>query len=869
MRRPFLVFLLLFFLPLIGSAQQKTIDSLQQVLPKVSGIDKVNVLNSLSSAYYDYDSESGLEYATQANTHARELKYVAGLRRSTTLQGFYYFTKGDFSKSLEYYDRSNKIVGAEDEHTGYNLVMIGNVHRSLSNYDSAKKYYDSAINLLARLNAPNQLAYAYKNIGRLYLVQWKNHEAEASFKKSLTLYQQIHRKYGIADAQFDLARAAENNSQYALATELNESGCKIASEIGDEFLQTICLINSGELKNRFGDYAEALRLYFEALGALKTKDVSTMLAGLYSNIGDVYRAIGQNDVAIRYYQEALKISEATGTRYEIAKAYSSMASLFKNDNKIDLALDYLNKSLAIRKEINDEFGAATSYNARGLTYLQSKRYKDALDDLDHALVIRRKIGYREGVASTLYNISLVHIEQKQFQKAVEYQVQAVAIEEAVGNKYTMGFSNNRLGSLYTKLGKYTLAENHLRKAERIGIEIKSNSLLMNNSLFWSEYCEARNNKALALTYFKKYTAMRDSLYHDISAQKLAELQALYQIDKKDQEIALLSQEKVNRENEIKLQRARINSQNLILASVITGLVLVTLLAIVTFRYNKRIKKANLEIIEQKEEIQSQSEELLEASETIAEINKKLEVKIEQRTLALSQAYKELDTFFYRSSHDFRRPLTTFLGLAEVAKVTVKDKAALELFDKVRETAVNLDKMLVKLQSISDVGSQQLFYKEVFIKDIFDTVCDNFRDELTRKNIKTSIEVRLQQPFISYPAMIRIIMENLIENAIHFSGVNNPFIKIKVARSGDYITIDFQDNGQGIAKEYQEQVFDMYFRGNERSKGNGLGLYIVKKAVEKLDGSVTLSSIPMVGSTFTIMLPISKPVGGMNPVFKVG
>ena len=62
------------------------------------------------------------------------------------------------------------------------------------------------------------------------------------------------------------------------------------------------------------------------------------------------------------------------------------------------------------------------------------------------------------------------------------------------------------------------------------------------------------------------------------------------------------------------------------------------------------------------------------------------------------------------------------------------------------------------------------------------------------------------------------------------------------QSGDYVTIEIQDNGQGIAKELQDQIFDMYYRANERSKGNGLGLYIVKKAVEKLDGAISVIGI---------------------------
>ena len=81
------------------------------------------------------------------------------------------------------------------------------------------------------------------------------------------------------------------------------------------------------------------------------------------------------------------------------------------------------------------------------------------------------------------------------------------------------------------------------------------------------------------------------------------------------------------------------------------------------------------------------------------INDELEQKVEARSVELKNAHKELDIFFYRSSHDFRRPLTTFIGLAEVAKIAVKDETALNLFEKVRENSLALDKMLRKLQSM--------------------------------------------------------------------------------------------------------------------------------------------------------------------------
>ncbi len=199
-------------------------------------------------------------------------------------------------------------------------------------------------------------------------------------------------------------------------------------------------------------------------------------------------------------------------------------------------------------------------------------------------------------------------------------------------------------------------------------------------------------------------------------------------------------------------------------------------------------------------------------------------------------------------------MTTFLGLAEVAKITVKDGNALELFDKVRETALNLDKMLVKLQSISDVGAQELVYKPVLLGEIFDSVCADFQDDILHKGIRVQRTIMLAEPFVSYPAMIRIILENLIENSIQFCAPQNALLELKAHRQDGWVVMSVCDNGYGIAQEYQDKIFEMYFRGSERSKGNGLGLYIVKKAVAKLHGEIAVVSAAGRGTTMEVRLP---------------
>ncbi|HEY5823935.1 MAG TPA: HAMP domain-containing sensor histidine kinase, partial [Cyclobacteriaceae bacterium] len=184
---------------------------------------------------------------------------------------------------------------------------------------------------------------------------------------------------------------------------------------------------------------------------------------------------------------------------------------------------------------------------------------------------------------------------------------------------------------------------------------------------------------------------------------------------------------------------------------------------------------------------------------------------------------------------------------------------LELFDKVKETALNLDKMLFKLQSISDLGAQQLVYKEVFVNELLNDVLDGFREIIVRKGIQINLNIEVNTSFYSYPAMVRIILENLLENAIHFCCSYNPYITIKINLYQGELSIEILDNGQGIGVEYQSRIFDMYFRANENSKGNGLGLYIVKKAAEKLHGRLEFTSAVGEGSTFRVVLPSAESI----------
>ena len=105
-------------------------------------------------------------------------------------------------------------------------------------------------------------------------------------------------------------------------------------------------------------------------------------------------------------------------------------------------------------------------------------------------------------------------------------------------------------------------------------------------------------------------------------------------------------------------------------------------------------------------------------------------------------------------------------------------------------------------------------------------------------------------------MLRTILFNLLENSINFIQPDNPqpFVKVNLKYESNFLIIEVADNGQGIKKELQSEVFNMFYRANEKSTGSGLGLYIVRNAVERLNGNIQLKSKELSGTKISIYIP---------------
>jgi signal transduction histidine kinase len=148
-------------------------------------------------------------------------------------------------------------------------------------------------------------------------------------------------------------------------------------------------------------------------------------------------------------------------------------------------------------------------------------------------------------------------------------------------------------------------------------------------------------------------------------------------------------------------------------------------------------------------------------------------------------------------------------------------------------------------------------KKIDLEKMVLTVLVNFKCYPNFNNIKFIIRNEMSKDFYSDEILIQTILRNIIENGIKYAkpGANDSYVKILIKETDANAFIEVADNGIGIPEKFKEKVFDSFFRATEVSSGSGLGLYIVKNAVEKLNGKISiLKSEIDIGTSFNLILP---------------
>jgi signal transduction histidine kinase len=257
--------------------------------------------------------------------------------------------------------------------------------------------------------------------------------------------------------------------------------------------------------------------------------------------------------------------------------------------------------------------------------------------------------------------------------------------------------------------------------------------------------------------------------------------------------------------------------------------------------NLELNQINEELASQRDTLELKSIDLVKAQERLQNINTNLEQVIEKRTEKLNEAVRELETFLYRASHDLRGPITSMLGLIRVAELDPdnSDKVFLEFL---RKPINQLERTLFKLVQIHTIHKSQLT-KEVITKPVLLQMLNLIsRGILHFRFHDFVLKIQDDIMFRTDKAMLELLLTNLLENAFIYSERStNEQVSLDIHQNNDTVVISVMDYGSGIKPDVKDKLFTMFFRGDERSTGNGLGLYLVKSALIKIGGTITLET----------------------------
>jgi len=229
---------------------------------------------------------------------------------------------------------------------------------------------------------------------------------------------------------------------------------------------------------------------------------------------------------------------------------------------------------------------------------------------------------------------------------------------------------------------------------------------------------------------------------------------------------------------------------------------------------------------------------------------------------------ELDNFVYKVSHDLRAPLSSILGLVNLAKLPGNTDNPMDYIDIIGSKVEHLDHFIGDVLSHSKNLKMEVSVRKVDFAKIIEETFNDLNYLEGAKEIQRIIKVE-GIDFYSDPWRIAEILRNLISNAIKYRQLEQVAPEIGIKINIDHLRAEmvFADNGIGISEENLERIFEMFYRATEQSDGSGIGLYIVKNAIDKLGGQITVASRLGHGTRFAILLPnrINSMIGKMPSI----
>lgn len=551
----------------------------------------------------------------------------------------------------------------------------------------------------------------------------------------------------------------------------------------------------------------------EKLQYSKGRILAKRLRGLASEYSGNYQE------AINHYLVTLDLARVEKSReYEIA-ALSDIAIVYSEIKQPQKAREVYLQCLKIALEQGEINTTISSYTNIGAIYNQLDQPDSALFFLNNALELSNRYNLNQTLPVIYNNTGNVYFRKKNFTRAIEYFRLNKQIHDSTGNKSDLWYDNLNIADCHLEAGLYDSATHYLDIALDISRQLKSRQKEADSYSLYTKLYEKLGRYKQAYTFQKKWYSLDTALVNETSGKTIAEMQERFNARDREKQNKLLVSE---------VDREKLKNKNLSLL-VLAAFIIALLVGISLLIY----RKANLRLQEVNFQIQKQKEKM-------AILN------------------KEKNTLIGIVSHDLGAPLAS-IGmwsnlLAKEDNLTTDQQKALE---RIRASAQDGEKLIRNILEVEREGSkrERIELEETDIASYLNWIVGEFQGMADAKGIKLEFPDTVSGVFLlTDQAIFRRIIENLVSNAIKYTEPGKS-VYVKLVNTDGHVEIIVEDEGLGIPESKQNLLFTPYANiGNRTTDGeasSGLGLSIVKRLVNELNGTIQYQLANQGGSVFKV------------------
>lgn len=569
-------------------------------------------------------------------------------------------------------------------------------------------------------------------------------------------------------------------------------------------------------------YDSALHYYFDALAILQKLNDTIAIAHRYNNIANVYKDMDNYPLALKYYFEAEKIKLTDRGAQNIGGTYLLM-------NEPAKAKAYLLRSLDLYNQ-DDEFdntGVAIVNEELGNLYSLAGKTDSAIYYLTRALKIYERAKHKNGIAQNHYYFGLHYKNNRQWAQVVKEAKIAMDLHIEGGEKLLIAESGLLLAEAHFQLGHLNQALDYSLQGVALAKEITAKRLQKGYLELLAKIFSTKKEYPLAYSYSQQVNALKDSINNEEKIKQVANMEALYENDKKEKELALVRAQK-------QIADAQLGEEETKATLLIVGLGLVTLVLVIGGFSYLALKK-NRKILETK------NEELRKLNQT-------------------------KDRFFAIVGHDLRGPITSFSGINDLLNwyISKNDMEKVKAFGgKITQSVRQLDTLLNNLLNWAMSQTNTIPYnpEPLQLNQLTKECYGYFEHSLEVKEVTLTDETTDDLFVFADKNALASVLRNLVSNAIKFTPPKGS-IKISTRLVDHMIWVDVRDTGVGVSEEKLKTIFGLSesktTSGTAGEKGTGLGLVLCADYVTLNKGVIKAESKLGKGTTFSFSIPTFQP-----------